>query len=285
MNNRLKWIMDYVIMSIGCFIIAMGLVLFLAPHTIAPGGVTGLAIVVQTLTGIPISVTNLAVNIPLFVLGVFFLGKTFGAKTAFGAGMLSIMLYGFERYASTATVTGDLLLAAVFGGILTGAGIGLVFRQGGTTGGTDLAAAILKRFFPQLSLAKLMMLIDLLVVISAGIVHKSIETALYSMIALYIIVKVADFFVEGMNYSKSLTIITDHPDVLSSAIITKVNRGVTFLSGKGMYTGSQKGVLLCVVSRAEVAKVKAVAAAYDPKAFITVSTVHEVLGEGFKEID
>jgi len=167
--------------------------------------------------------------------------------------------------------------------IRAGLGIGLVFRSGGTTGGTDLAGAVLHKYFPSLSIAKLMMILDLFVITTAGVVDKNIETSLYSMIALYVIVKVADFIVEGLDYSKSFQIVTDYPDEIGKALIENLDRGVTSLYGRGMYTGKDKQVLLCVVHRGQVAKAKKIIYDIDHRAFIMVSTTHEVLGEGFRE--
>ncbi len=164
-----------------------------------------------------------------------------------------------------------------------GVGLGFVFRMGGTTGGTDLAGAILNRFFPTLSIAKLMMLLDLVIVSIAGISERKVETALYSVIALYIVVKLTDFIVEDLSYSKAFYIISRKSDVIGKRIIQELQRGVTALDGKGMYTGQERDVLLCVVSRAQVTKVKKLVYEEDSEAFIMVTTIHEVVGEGFKE--
>ncbi|SHJ62002.1 YitT family protein [Paramaledivibacter caminithermalis] len=281
-----KLLFDYLSITLGAFLMAVGLLFFLEPNTIAPGGVTGLAIVIQKVSGIPIDVTNLAINIPLFILGIIVLGGAFGAKTAYGTGMLSLFIrILIIAFGSNIKATNDLLLASIFGGVILGIGIGLVFITGGTTGGTDLAGAILNKYIPNLSTAKLMMIIDLIIVASAGVVNKNIETSLYSIIALYILVKVADFIVEGLNYSKAFYIITDYSEEISKEIFRELDRGATSLKGKGMYTGKDRDVLLCVVNRAQVAKLKKIVYSIDNKAFIMVTTIHEVLGEGFAEIN
>lgn len=284
-SRKYKGFFDYLGITLGTLLMAASLLLFLEPNTIAPGGVTGLAIIVQKISGIPIDVTNLVVNIPLFILGIIILGKAFGAKTAYGTLTLSLFIRLIIILGDGANATEDLLLASIYGGVLMGVGIGFVFKSGGTTGGTDLAGAILNKFFPGLSIAKLMMLIDLIVVAAAGLVDRNVETALYSIISLYVIVKVADFIVEGMNYAKSFQIVTDYPDEISKEIFEKLGRGATSLKGKGMYTGRDKDILLCVVNRAQVSKLKEIVYEIDSKAFIMVSTIHEVLGEGFIEID
>lgn len=282
--NRMEWLKEYAGITVGAAFISVGLFLFLAPNTIAPGGVTGFAIILKKLTGIEVFITNLVVNIPLFITGLMLLGKKFGSKTAFGTLTLSLFLYLMGLWFPDVQATNDILLAAIFGGICSGVGIGLVFRSGGTTGGTDLAGAIVHRYVPSLSIAKLMMVFDLMVVVTAGIVDHRVETSLYSLIALYVIVKTADFIVEGLDYSKSFFIFTDLPDEISKEIMVQLQRGVSALRVTGMYTQEEKTVLLCVVDRAQSAKVKGIVRHVDPKAFITVTTTHEVLGQGFKNI-
>ncbi|KAB3533576.1 YitT family protein [Alkaliphilus serpentinus] len=285
MNRRLRTIIEYIGITIGCGFMAISLNFFLEPNTIAPGGVTGLAILLQKLTGIPIDVTNLVMNLPLFITGIMVLGKLFGFKTAYA----TLTLSGFIRlfliiFGPEVTITNDLLLSSIYGGVVMGLGLGVIFKYGGTTGGTDLAGAILNHYFPSISTAKMMMFLDLMIVAAAGIIEKNIETALYSVIALYILVKVTDFIVEGMSYSKAFYIISNHPKEIGKKIMEEIGRGVTSLDGRGLYTGTRRDVLLCVVSRVEVAKLKKIVYSIDEKAFIMVTTIHEVLGEGFKEV-
>lgn len=282
-NKKYRVLVEYLAIALGSGLLAFSLVFFLEPNTIAPGGVTGFAILIQKIFGIPIDLTNLAVNIPLFIAGIMILGKAFGAKTAYATIMLSVFIRFFYMFFGEIAVTDDLLLAAIYGGVISGVGLGIVFRYGGTTGGTDLGGAILNKFFPNLSTAKMMMLLDLVVVIAAGLVERRIETSLYSIIALYILVKLIDFIVEGLSYAKAFYIISSDPEVMGRKITQELHRGVTALSGKGVYTGSNRDVLLCVVNRAQVAKLKRIVHEVDPKAFMMVSTIHEVLGEGFKE--
>ncbi|MDR5659354.1 YitT family protein [Serpentinicella sp. ANB-PHB4] len=276
---------EYLGITFGCALVAFSLNFFLKPHTIAPGGVTGLAIIIEKLSGIPIDITNLAVNIPLFIIGISILGKAFGFKTAYATVVLSGLIRLFiVVFGEGAMITEDLLLATIYGGIFVGSGLGLVFRFGGTTGGTDLSGAILNKYFPSFSIPQLMMFLDLMVVALAGIVDRNVETSLYSVIALYILVKLADFVVQDFNYAKAFYIICDNPQIVGKKILEEMGRGVTSLDGRGLYTGNKRDVLLCVVNRAEVTKLKRVVYEMDEKAFIMVTTIHEVLGEGFKEI-
>ena len=268
-------------LTLGVFVLAVGLIFFLEPNTIASGGVTGFAIGFKELTNIPIYLTNLIINIPLFIIGVITLGKNFGWKTLYSTALLSLFL----KIIPSQAVTPDLLLSSIFGGLVSGVGLGIVFKSGGTTGGTDLAGSILNKFFPALSLSTFMMAIDLLVVVFAGIVTKNIEISFYSIIALFITVKVVDLILEGFGYLKGFLIITDKPEEIGIKVMEDLDRGVTLFKGKGMYSKEDKDVILCVVNRAQFTKTKDIVNDIDSNAFIMVVEVSEVLGEGFEKIN
>lgn len=268
-------------LALGTFLLAVGLALFLEPNTIAPGGVTGFAIVLKQVTNIPVYITNLVINIPLFIIGIIILGKNFGWKTLYATVLLSVFL----KIIPINEITTDLLLASIFGGLISGVGLGIVFKVGGTTGGTDLAGSIFNKILPSFSVSTFMMALDLIVVIFAGIVDKRVETALYSVIALFITVKVIDLILEGMTYVKAFLIISNKPEEISNRIIEDLDRGVTLLRGKGMYTKEERDVLLCVVNRYQFTKTKNIVHEIDPNAFIMVTELSEVLGEGFKQIE
>lgn len=283
MSDDKKWyntIFSYISLTIGVLIMAISLEYFLGPNTIAPGGVTGFAVVINKLISIPIYVTNLAINIPLFILGMKTLGKSTAIKTIYSTLLLSFFL----KFLPKAVLTQDMLLATIFGGVLMGIGLGIVFKFGGTTGGTDLAGSILNNKFPNLSTVTFMTIIDLFVVVFAGIVDKRVETSLYSIISMYVVMKVVDGILEGIGYLKGFIIITDKAQEVSERLMIELDRGVTSLKGKGMYTKLDKEVLLCVVNRAQFSKVKKIVKEVDPRAFVMVSEIYEVLGEGFKEI-
>lgn len=280
-NKLYKTIFSYFSIGVGVFLMSIGLAYFLAPNTIAPGGVTGFAIVIEKTTKIPIYITNLVINIPLFILGAKILGKITALKTLYATVLLSFFL----KILPPAILTYDLLLAAIFGGVLAGIGLGIVFKFGGTTGGTDLAGAILNRKFPSFSIATFMMMIDILVVAFAGIVERKIETSLYSVISMFVTIKVIDMILEGIGYLKGFFIITTKPEEISEKLMKDLDRGVTSLAGKGMYTKEEKDVLLCVVNRSQFSQTKEIVKQVDPKAFIMVTEMYEVLGEGFKETD
>jgi uncharacterized membrane-anchored protein YitT (DUF2179 family) len=279
-KNWYKVVLSMVGMGIGVFLMAMGLAFFLEPNVIAPGGVTGFAIIVKKVSNIPVYITNLAINIPLFIIGVIILGKSFGWKTLYATALLSLFL----KIIPTQAVTPDLLLSSIFGGLITGIGLGIVFKLGGTTGGTDLAGSILNKVFPSISISTFMMTIDLLVVAFAGIVDMKVETSLYSIISLFVSIKVIDLILEGIGYLKGFLIITNKPEEISAKIMQDLDRGVTLFKGKGMYTKEEKDVLLCVVSRSQFSTIKEIVNKIDKDAFIMVTEISEVLGEGFEEI-
>lgn len=282
MKKDEKWYMtlfSYIIIGIGVFIMSIGLNYFLSPNTIAPGGVTGFAVVIERLINIPIYITNLLINIPLFIFGARALGRSTAIKTLYSTLLLSLFL----KLLPPAVLTHDLLLSSIFGGVLTGAGLGMVFKFGGTTGGTDLAGAMINGKFPNLSLATAMMMIDLIVVVFAGIVERNIEISLYSVIAMFASIKVIDLILEGVGYLKAFYIITNMPDEIGEKLMLDLNRGVTSLQGKGMYTKENKEVLLCVVNRSQFTQVKEIVKEIDQNAFVMVTEMYEVLGEGFGE--
>lgn len=283
MTKDEKWYKElatYIFLAIGVLLMAMSLEYFLGPNTIAPGGVSGFAVVINKLFNIPIYITNLALNIPLFILGLRTLGKSTAIKTIYATLLLSFFL----KILPSSVLTHDILLSAIFGGVLMGIGLGIVFKLGGTTGGTDLAGSILNSKFPSLSIVTFMTIIDFCVVVFAGLVDKKIETSLYSIISMFIVMKVADTILEGIGYLKGFLIITNKPEEVSERLMMELERGVTSLKGKGMYTKEDKEVLLCVVNRAQFTRVKNIVMEIDPKAFVIVSEFYEVLGEGFKEL-
>lgn len=280
-KNTNKVIISILGITIGTFLLALGLSWFQEPNKIAPGGVTGFAIVLKQITNIPIYITNLAINIPLFIIGIIVLGKNFGWKTLYATVLLSLFLGIIPEQA----ITEDLLLASIFGGVVAGIGLGIVFKSGGTTGGTDLAGSILNKLFPAFSTSNFMGAIDILVVIFAGIVDKRIETSLYSIISMFITLKLIDIIQEGFSYTKAFIIISTKSQDIGNKLIEDFDRGVTLFKAKGMYTMEDKDVLLCAVNRYQISKVKNMIYNIDSNAFVMVTDVSEVLGEGFKEIE
>lgn len=270
-------LLEYLQIVLGCFIGALGLTMFLIPNKIAAGGVSGLATVLHYLFRLPVGWTMLVLNIPLFLAGVAFLGKSIGVKTLVGGLLFSVFT---EITAGFPVLTQDLMLSTVYGGIILGVGLGIVFRVRGSTGGTDLASMILNRFIPSISVGQGILIIDFFVIISSGIVFDW-ELAMYAWIALYISSKVIDLIQEGFNYAKAVYIISGQAEEISQKILTEMHRGVTLMEAKGGYTHQDINVLLCVITRLEVSRLKNIVHQIDPRAFVIVYDVHEVLGEGF----
>lgn len=284
MKKSTNTIIEFLGLIIGCMFMGVGLNMFFEPYTIAPGGLSGLSIVISKFTGLSVSTIMLLIGIPLIASSIKILGKKDAIKTFIGMMILSVVLKVTEPLASI-SATQDILLSAISGAILVGVGLGIVFSVDGSTGGTDLIALMVNRVIPSLPVSKCLIIIDGMVVLSAGIANGNIETGLYSAIALYIIVKVIDFIISGFDYSKAFMIITEDKDDLKEAIVNDVKRGVTIIDGKGGYTNNDKSILLVVVNnKKQEVHLKKLIKKVDPKAFIIVSDVHEVLGEGFKSI-
>jgi uncharacterized membrane-anchored protein YitT (DUF2179 family) len=268
---------EYTLMFIGTFLIAASFNLFLAPNEIASGGVSGISIIVRALTGLEPAVTQWALNIPLFLAGVLLLGKKFGLKTAFGTAVFPLFVLLTSNWAP---LTDNPLLATLFGGLGVGAGLGIVFRGRGSTGGTDVAAQILAKY-TGLGLGLSVAVLDGLVIIAAGIVF-SPEQALYALIALFATSKTIDVVQLGFSTSKVAYVISENTEPIAQAILHDLDRGLTRLSAEGGFTGQARTVLMVVVSQTEVMKLKDLVQACDPSAFVIITGATEVLGEGFK---
>lgn len=276
---KLKVLREYLFILVGVFFTAIGLDMFLVPNKIAAGGVSGIATIVYYVAGFPVGITMLAINIPLFLLGIRQMGISFGMRSLFGTVTLSLLI---DFLAPIVPIpTEDPLLASIYGGIATGIGIGIVFRNKGTTGGTDLAAAIINNYM-KLSVGIVLFVIDASVIVAAGVAFRSPELALYALLTVFLTARVIDIVQEGFGYAKAALIISQKPGEVSEAILRKLDRGATALRGQGMYTGQDKDVILAVVTRAEISTLKELVHTIDPQAFVILTDVHEVLGEGFK---
>ncbi|MBQ7611783.1 MAG: YitT family protein [Spirochaetaceae bacterium] len=278
-----NWLISICITALGSLCVASGLYFFLVPTTISPGGVSGLSVVLNRLTGIPVYLLNLCINIPLFLFGAKLLGKKCAFLTFEATILLSVFLAIFEwtTPVDVLNVQSDMTLASIFGGLCVGLGLGLVFKVGGTTGGTDLVGAIINHHFPNLSIAQGMAVIDLVIVVLAGVVTQLPQVALYSLIALFFCMKIPDMILDGFNYYKGFIIITHEPEKTGNALMEELSRGVTILKGAGMYSKQDKPLLLCVVHRAQFTKAKEIINTYDSTSFIMVMNMKEVFGNGF----
>jgi uncharacterized membrane-anchored protein YitT (DUF2179 family) len=275
-----KTIIEYIGITAGSLLIALALTLFLVPNRIAAGGVSGLATVIYYLTSFPIGLTMLIINIPLFLAGLKIMGKSFGIRTIYGIGSLSLFTDLLQPHMTS--LTNDLLLASIYGGVIGGIGLGLVFRFRGTTGGTDLIASLIN-YYTGISVGEGLLIADGIVVALAGIFF-NLEVALYAAVTIFINSKTIDVIQEGLNFKKGLLIISDRAEEINQMVVDDLNRSTTEFAAKGGYTGEKKRVLLCIISRSEVSEVKRAVADIDKDAFVIISNVHEVLGEGFTEI-
>ena len=273
-----KELRSFVVLVAGCAVTAFGISAFHVPNRIAAGGVTGLATVIYHWTGWPVGIISLGLNIPLFLVGFRLIGGMFGIKTLLATVALSLFI---DFFAAVPSVTDDLLLASMAGGTLIGIGLGLVFRQDSTTGGTDLAARIVHQRVPFISIAQFLLAIDVVVVLTAAIAFNSYELGLYTVVALVVTTKVIEMVTLGINFAKAAHIISSNPEAISKRLMEELNRGVTGLDGRGLWTGSRKEVLVCVLTARQVPKLKGIIKEVDPDAFVYISDAREVFGEGF----
>lgn len=274
------WIRMFSLTVLGSAIFSLGFDLFMQPHQINIGGVSGVAMLLTTLVGRgSVGLFSLMINIPLFLLGGHHLGKQFFFGSLVGALACSVFL---DLFALLSIPQTDVMLAALYGGILSGVGIGLVFLGGASTGGTDIVAKLLRRRFRTLPLGRLMLAVDLVVITLTGVVYHDISKALYSAVPLYVSSVVMDGLIYGLDYSTVALIISDEFSAMTAAIEEKLDRGVTILDGQGGYSGERKQVLLCAIRRRQVPQLKDLVREIDPAAFVILQEAHQVLGEGFR---
>ena len=285
MNRRRSEWFSYLMIIVGSAAFGVAIQNIYDPTGLVTGGFTGLAIIVKAITGqlmkggIPLWLTNTVLNIPVFILGYILMGRKFLGRSLFGTLMLSFWLYILPPLD---LAQGDYMLAALFGGLFSGAGVGLVLRANGTTGGTDMVAALIHRKLRHYTVAQIMMILDGCIVLT-GLFLFGIRSTLYAIVAIFVATKVSDSVLEGFNYSKAAYIITDQYEEIAKRIMEELDRGLTGLSAKGMYTNEDKCVLYCVVSMKEIVVLKELVSEVDRNAFVIVSDVREVLGEGFLE--
>lgn len=273
----MQHVWEYVLLILGSLVVALSFNMFLGPNQVASGGVTGISVIIEKLFGIEPAFTQWALNIPLFLLGTLLLGRQFGAKTLVGSIVLPLLVLLTKDLPS---MTDNVLLASIYGGIGIGAGLGLVFRGRASTGGMDLAAQMLHRY-TGISLGLCVALLDGLIILTAG-VFLSPEKAMYALIGLFVTTKTINIVQLGLSYSKVAFIISEAEEEIREAILYELDRGLTKLQATGGYTGESKRVLMVVVSQTEVSRLKELVRRIDPGAFVILSDTNEVLGEGFK---
>lgn len=280
-NNIKQTIIDYIVIAIGALIFSLGIVMFSAPNNIAPGGVSGIGTMLNHLFNIPIGSVIIAVNIPLFIFSFRKFGKKFFYKSLYATFLTSTLIdvlpFVLEKHYIYSP-----LLASIFGGVAIGVGVGIIFLRGGTTGGADILAKLIKLKHPHLSLGTLVFIIDAVIVVSTLFVYRSIEALLYSTILFFVTSRAVDAIIFGAARSKMLLIITSHPQEISKRIMDEIGHGVTLIPASGGYTDSEKTIILSVVRPNEVAEINKFVKEIDRGAFTVITESTEVLGYGFQ---
>lgn len=274
-------ILDLLFYIVGCAVYSVAVTSLITPNSISPGGFTGVAAVINYLTGFPTGLLLFLLNIPVIIWGIIRLGGVFIVKTAVATGILSVCIEISERFVPQFSV--NKILAGIFGGILMGAGLSLILRRGATTGGSDIIGTLVNRRFRYITVGKVILAFDVIVIIFVSIVYKNIESGLYSIVAMYASSRVTDAILYGLDKGKIVYAVTDKPDEICKTVALRVERGITKMSVVGGYTGDDHTMLMCTLRINEVSTVCDIIRNIDDKAFIVVSDAGEILGEGFKK--
>lgn len=277
-NPYLNYLIKYLFLFIGSILAATGLECFLIPNNIIDGGIVGISIMLSYLSGHPLGMFILALNIPFLLLGYKHIGKTFVIATLFSISSLSVWVTILHP---VPVLTEDLMLAAVFGGIVLGVGVGLIIRYGGSLDGTEIIAIILDKR-TGFSVGEIVMFFNIFILSGAGLVF-GWDKAMYSLIAYFIAFKMIDITIEGLEETKAVIIISEKSTLIAEKVMARLGRGVTFLKGEGGYSGEERNVLYLVVTRLEIVKLKNIIDEIDENAFVTISDVHEVMGGRIKK--
>lgn len=267
-----------VFLTAGAILAGTGLEIFLVPNNIIDGGIIGISILLSHLTTIPLGLLIFILNMPFLILGYKQIGKTFVLSTLYAVSVLAVTVSILKPVPG---LTQDSLLACVFGGIVLGVGVGMIIRYGGSLDGTEVVAIIATKKWP-FSVGEVVMFFNIFILSSAALVF-GLDKAMYSLIAYFLAYKVIDLTIEGMNESKAVMIISEYPEAIAEALTARLGRGVTSWEGKGAYSGEMKRILYAVVTRLELAKLKAIVNEWDENAFVTVNDVYEVVGGRFKK--
>ena len=276
-------LIDLIFEFSGIFIMSVGVHCFLVPANIAPGGLSGLGILVRYLWGMPIGLSTFLMNVPIFILSWRYLGRKYTLQS-FGAVLLNSVILDYVVTPWLPMYMGERLLGSVFGGIFVGAGLGLIFLRGFSTGGTDAISFLLQVKFPHIPIGRTLMLVDGLVLAFSVLVFRNIEAGLFGVIALFFQTKVIDSIVYGSEHGQMFLIFSDKNKEITERILTDIDRGATILKGVGAYTMKEREVLLCAARKSEFGQIKRIVREIDPDAFFIVSEVSQILGEGFKPV-
>ncbi|OVE64950.1 hypothetical protein CCS79_23560 [Clostridium diolis] len=274
---------EYLIITFGIILVALSIEYFYAPNNIAAGGVTGMAIIINAvIPSFSIGVVSFILNGLLFIVALIFIDGKFGVKTIYASLGLSVIIWAIERFLKPVAITNDLMMATIFGTLISAFGMAIIFNENASTGGTDILAKMLNIFF-HLDIGKSLLVVDFVITLASAFVF-GVDVALYSMLSIILLGLIVDRVIEGFNACKSIFIISKSNYEISRYIIDTLDRGCTFINGVGAFTEKETNILYAVLSRNQFIKLKKFIKDVDPDAFITVGEVHEVLGEGFNDI-
>ena len=274
----------YLIITFGALIYAAGIAIFLDPNLLAPGGVTGIAIIISHVSHIPTGTIALAINIPLMLFGLWKFGRKFFISTFYASTISSLFINLINKYTNgNAIVTENLLLAGIVGGVLMALGMGIIFQQNATTAGSDIIVRALRQSFPQIKTGVFYMLTDAVVITASAIIFHNIEVALFASVSLFISSSFLDIVLYGTQEAKLLYIISDHSTPIANRILKEIDIGATFLNGRGAFSGAEKEVLLCVTRKYNYVRIRNIIREEDQNAFVIVTKANEIFGEGYKD--
>lgn len=276
---------NFILIVLGAYLISLSINMFFLPHKMTTGGASGIATILYYLSNIPMGITILAINLPLFVIAIVKLGKKFVIKTIFSTVLLSVFLELFKYDQVIQTTQIDLLMSCIFGGIISGIGLSLTFKAGASSGGSDLLANIIYKLTKIQSLSKVLMGIEIVIISGVIICFKDINLGLYSIIALFISTKVIDVIFDGIYNTKVATIITKKGDQIVESILSELGRGATITNSIGAHSGEENTTITCVITRNQIASLKQIIRDNDNRAMMYITNANEAIGKGFKSID
>lgn len=276
---------NFILIVLGAYLISLSINMFLLPHKMTTGGASGIATILYYLSNIPMGITILAINLPLFVIAIVKLGKKFVIKTIFSTVLLSVFLELFKYDQVIQTTQIDLLMSCIFGGIISGIGLSLTFKAGASSGGSDLLANIIYKLTKIQSLSKVLMGIEIVIISGVIICFKDINLGLYSIIALFISTKVIDVIFDGIYNTKVATIITKKGDQIVESILSELGRGATITNSIGAHSGEENTTITCVITRNQIASLKQIIRDNDNRAMMYITNANGAIGKGFKSID
>ncbi|MDL2300625.1 YitT family protein [Clostridiaceae bacterium OttesenSCG-928-D20] len=281
-NKRLNITLAYLKLIVGSATYAAGFQFFLYDNAIPSGGVTGIAMILNYLTDLPVGALTLAFNVPLIIYALRKFGLKYVIATGVAVTVSSMLIDTFAKF--TFIITSEVFLASIYGGLFTGLGLGLVLSAGGSTGGTDIVVKGLRRKLPHMNFGTIMLIMDIVIIGAFAIFFKKYDSSMYAIIAMFVTSQMIDLVLYGGSNTKLCHIITDKHDSIKNAIVERLDRGVTLLQGKGAYTGREKQILLCAIKPQQIVELRKIVAEHDYEAFVIVNDSREVFGNGFSSI-